>query len=67
VRPADEHIDDLPELHIIIGFQLDLIFFFIEVNHHMGILEIETVGDFFGYNINGIVQHLGIYLADDIE
>ena len=60
---ADQHINQLPHLHFIIGFYIDFKFFFIEINHNMGTFKIKTVGNFFGSYIHSIVQCLGIYFA----
>ena len=67
VGPADKYIDQLAHLHVIVRLQVQLVIFLVEVDDHMGILEIEPVGDLFSGDIDGIVQQLCVHFAYDIE
>ena len=60
--PVDQHIGELPHFHVVVGFDIQFEFFFVEVDHHMAVLEIKTIRDFFFYHVDRIIEWLGIQL-----
>jgi hypothetical protein len=66
-RPADQHVDDLFDLHIAFRFEVDLHVLFVQVDLNGRVLEVKPVGDLFFGDIDSIVQDLLVYLAYDIK
>src|SRR6185312_1410244 len=65
--PADQHVDDLLDLHVAFGFQIDLHVLFVQFDLYRRIFEVEPVRDLFFCYVHRVVEDLRVYFADDVK